>query len=127
RKSADGAVRFLAETHTVSYVTQLELVDLLTAVREAPDTPMLAVANPDGSLPGASREVRGLVRAGKAVTALEGAEAAKTASSVSCHSSRPATWRRTACSTPSVPSARISCWPARTRRASTSRSATSPA
>jgi len=78
RKSADGAVRFLAETHTVSYVTQLELVDLLTAVREAPDTPMLAVANPDGSLPGASREVRGLVRAGKAVTALEGAEATKT-------------------------------------------------
>ena len=77
RKAADGSTRFLAETHAVSYVTQLELVDLFTATREAPDAPLLAVANPDGTLPAASREVRELARLRPAVTALEGADATK--------------------------------------------------
>ncbi len=62
RKQPDGAARFLAETHRVSYVTQLELVDLLSPLRTAPDSPLLALANPDGTLPAASREVKELAR-----------------------------------------------------------------
>lgn len=73
----DGSVRFLVETHVVSYVTQLELVDLLTPSRPASNVPMLAVANPDGSLPAATREVRELTRIRTGSTALEGAEATK--------------------------------------------------
>ena len=77
RAEADGSVRFLAETHAVSYVTQLELVDLLSPSKPTPDAPLLALANPDGSLPGASQEVRALRRIRQAVTALEGAQATK--------------------------------------------------
>jgi CHAT domain-containing protein/Tfp pilus assembly protein PilF len=77
RKQADGPRRFLAETHRVSYVTQLELVDLLSPLRSAPDSPLLALANPDGTLPAASREVRELVRVRPAVTALDGPAATK--------------------------------------------------
>jgi CHAT domain-containing protein/Tfp pilus assembly protein PilF len=77
RKQADGTQRFLAETHRVSYVTQLELVDLLSPIQTVPDSPLLAVANPDGTLPGASREVRELARVRPGVTALDGPEATK--------------------------------------------------
>jgi CHAT domain-containing protein len=73
----DGSTRFLAETHAVSYVTQLELVDLLTPSLPAANVPLLAVANPDGSLPAASREVRELARIRSGSTALEGAQATK--------------------------------------------------
>ena len=61
----------------MSYVTQLELVDLLSPLRMAPDSPLLALANPDGTLPAASREVRELVRVRPGVTALDGAAATK--------------------------------------------------
>ena len=73
----DGSVRFLAETHAVSYVTQLELVDLLTPSQAAVNVPLLALANPDGSLPAASREVRELARIRAGSTALDGAQATK--------------------------------------------------
>ena len=61
----------------MSYVTQLELVDLLSPLRLAPDSPLLALANPDGTLPAASREVRELARVRPGVTALDGPEATK--------------------------------------------------
>ena len=77
RAQPDGSVRFLAETHAISTLTQLELVDLLTPTQPAADTPLLALANPDGTLPGASREVRALQRVRPAVTALEGPKATK--------------------------------------------------
>jgi len=73
----DGSTRFLVETHVVSYVTQLELVDLLTPSQPASNVPMLAVANPDGSLPAATREVRELTRIRAGSTALEGEQATK--------------------------------------------------
>jgi len=43
REGPDGAARFLAETHAVSYVTQLELADLLGASAPEADAPLLAV------------------------------------------------------------------------------------
>jgi CHAT domain-containing protein len=61
----------------VSYVTQLELVDLLTPSQAAVNVPLLALANPDGSLPAASREVRELARIRAGSTALDGAQATK--------------------------------------------------
>jgi CHAT domain-containing protein len=73
----DGSTRFLVETHVVSYVTQLELVDLLTPSQPAANVPLLAVANPDGSLPAASREIRELTRIRTGSTALEGEQATK--------------------------------------------------
>jgi CHAT domain-containing protein/Tfp pilus assembly protein PilF len=79
RPGADGTPRFLAETHRVSYVTQLELFDLLAAAPSAAGGPLLALANPDGTLPAATREVRAVsgIRAG--TVALEGARATKAA------------------------------------------------
>lgn len=77
RKQPDGRQRFLAETHRVSYVTQLELVDLLSPLTLPPDSPLLALANPDGTLPAASREVRELARVRPGVTALDGPAATK--------------------------------------------------
>jgi CHAT domain-containing protein/tetratricopeptide (TPR) repeat protein len=77
RAAPGGRERFLAETHSVSYLTQLELVDLLTPRLAGPDVPLLALANPDGSLPGGSREVRALVDVRSRVTALDGADATK--------------------------------------------------
>jgi CHAT domain-containing protein/Tfp pilus assembly protein PilF len=71
------APRFLAETHVVSYVTQLELTDVLTPVPAVSGQPLLALANPDGTLPAASREVREVARIRPGVTALDGAEATK--------------------------------------------------
>ncbi len=73
----DGSVRFLVETHAVSYVTQLELVDLFTPSAPEVNVPLLALANPDGSLPAASREIRDLARLRSGATALEGAQATK--------------------------------------------------
>jgi len=77
RADRDGSVRFLVETHVVSYVTQLELVDLLTPSAPARNVPLLALGNPDGTLPAASREVRELARIRRGATALEGAQATK--------------------------------------------------
>jgi CHAT domain-containing protein/Tfp pilus assembly protein PilF len=77
REHPDDRTRFLAETHVVTYLTQLEIVDILTPSRPLPNVPLLALANPDGSLPGASREVRALARIRAPVTVLEGAEATK--------------------------------------------------
>ena len=77
RAQPDGSVRFLAETHAISTLTQLELVDLLSPTQPAANTPLLALANPDGTLPGASREVRALQLVRPAVTALEGPKATK--------------------------------------------------
>jgi CHAT domain-containing protein/tetratricopeptide (TPR) repeat protein len=69
--------RFLAETHVVSYLTQLELLDLLAPAKPQPNAPLLALANPDGSLPGASGEVRALRTVRSALTMLEGDRATK--------------------------------------------------
>lgn len=69
--------RFLAETHVVSYLTQLELADLLSPVKAGAAPPMLALGNPDGSLPAAGREVQALERVRPAVTVLVGEEATK--------------------------------------------------
>jgi len=77
RAQPDGSVRFLAETHAISSLTQLELVDLLSPTQPAANSPLLALANPDGTLPGASREVRALQRVRPAVTTLEGPQATK--------------------------------------------------
>jgi len=77
RPQTEGGDRFLAETHAVSYITQLELVDLLVPAGPALNRPLLALANPDGSLPAASREVRELMRIRPGVTALDGPQATK--------------------------------------------------
>ena len=69
--------RFLAETHVVSYLTQLELLDLLAPAKPQPNAPLLALANPDGSLPGASGEVRALRGVRSTLTMLEGDRATK--------------------------------------------------
>jgi CHAT domain-containing protein/Tfp pilus assembly protein PilF len=76
RERADGT-RFLAETHVISYMTQLELADALGAVAHRANVPLLAVGNPDGSLPSASREIQQVRAIRPAVTTLEGREATK--------------------------------------------------
>jgi CHAT domain-containing protein len=53
-------------------------VDLLSPSRPSAGESVLALANPDGSLPAASREVREVARVRGAVTALEGADTTKT-------------------------------------------------
>jgi len=78
RESADGPWRFLAETHTVSYVTSQEMVEtFLSASRPSASHPLLALADPDGSLPAASAEVQALRAIRPEVTALAGNEATK--------------------------------------------------
>lgn len=77
RPQPDGTERFLAETHAVSYVTQLELADIFTPAAPTTNTPLLALANPDGSLPAASREVRELMRIRPGITSLDGPAATK--------------------------------------------------
>ena len=77
RPGKNGAPRFLAETHVVSYVTQLELMDLLSPGRRPAYAPLLAVGNPDGSLPWASREIQRVKAIRPAVTMLEGQQATK--------------------------------------------------
>jgi CHAT domain-containing protein len=78
-RRADGRQRFLAETHVVSYLTQLELLDLLAPSKPQADAPLLALANPDGTLPAASREVRALRGIRKTLTTLDGDQATKEA------------------------------------------------
>ena len=77
RPQPDGSERFLAETHALSYLTQQEVVSLFRAPRPSGSAPLLALANPDGSLPAASREVQELRRIRPAVTALDGPQATK--------------------------------------------------
>ena len=78
RRETDGTWRFLAETHLVRYATQHEFADVVAA---GPATgavaPLLAVANPDGTLPAALTELREVRRVRGAVTALEGQAATK--------------------------------------------------
>src|SRR5207302_1008705 len=69
--------RFLAETHRVSYITQLELADILNPHAPVANTPLLALGNPDGSLPAASREIKELARIRGGATALDGLQATK--------------------------------------------------
>jgi CHAT domain-containing protein len=77
RDGTDGRTRFLAETHVVSYVTQLELMDLVHRPRVGADIPLLAFGNPDGTLPAARDELRALRTMRRSVMVLEGAEATK--------------------------------------------------
>lgn len=79
REQPDGSLRFLVETHRISYLTQLELVDLVNPGKPALNAPLLALANPDGSLPAASREIRELSRVRPSVTTLDGSQATKAA------------------------------------------------
>lgn len=74
---ANGPAGFLAETHVVSYLTQMELVDLLSPLRSGRPSSLLALANPDGSLPGASAEIRAIGQMRPAMQALDGAAATK--------------------------------------------------
>lgn len=74
---ANGGDGFFAETHAVSYLTQMELVDLLSPVRTATAPSLLALANPDGSLPGASAEIRAIGQTRPAMQALDGKAATK--------------------------------------------------
>lgn len=73
----DGRDRFLAESHSVSYLTQMELADLLSASRPGTPSPLLALANPDGSLPGASAEVRAIGETRSVIRVLDGEAATK--------------------------------------------------
>ncbi|MEO6163152.1 MAG: CHAT domain-containing protein, partial [Candidatus Binatia bacterium] len=73
----DGSSRFLAETHTVSYLTQLELADIANPGGAKLNIPLLALANPDGTLPAASREVREIGKLRPLVTTLDGVQATK--------------------------------------------------
>jgi CHAT domain-containing protein len=75
--SVDGSNRVLAETHMISYITQLELADLINPGKSAPNAPLLALANPDGSLPAASREIREIGKIRPGVTSLDGTQATK--------------------------------------------------
>ena len=77
RRDASGNLRFLAETHQISYVTQLEIVDVFRPPGPTIGQPLLALANPDGSLPASSREVQDLRGVRNAVTMLDRAEATK--------------------------------------------------
>jgi CHAT domain-containing protein len=77
RERPDHSSQFLAETHTVSYLTQLEVVDLGHPARPAAIAPLLAFGDPDGSLPAASDELRALQALRTSVVVLQGAEATK--------------------------------------------------
>jgi CHAT domain-containing protein/tetratricopeptide (TPR) repeat protein len=76
-RTTSGRTQFLAETHVVSYLTQLELADLLSPAPIGATRPMLALGDPDGSLPAAGREVQALGRVRPAVTVLVGEAATK--------------------------------------------------
>jgi CHAT domain-containing protein/Flp pilus assembly protein TadD len=77
RATPDGALRFLAETHAVSIMTQLEAVDVLGPRSPPPPRPLLAMGNPDGTLRAASSEVRSLQGLRPSVMVYEGSEATK--------------------------------------------------
>jgi CHAT domain-containing protein len=72
-----SAPRFLAETHAVSIMTQLEAVDVLGRGPPASPRPLLAMGNPDGTLRAAGNEVRSLRGLRPDVVTYEGAEATK--------------------------------------------------
>lgn len=76
-EAEDGTPHFLAETHMVSYLTGLELPELLSQETRAREASLLAIGNPDGTLPAASREIRALAQLRPGVTVLDGAEATK--------------------------------------------------
>jgi CHAT domain-containing protein len=75
--AAGEAGKLLAETHVISYLTQLELADIINPGKPRPDAPLLALANPDGSLPAASREIREIGKIRLGVTTLDGEQATK--------------------------------------------------
>ena len=77
RNLPDGSTRFLSETHVVGSLTQLELADLVNPVAPDAKAALLALSNPDGSLPAASREVREIGKVRSSVTTLDGAQATK--------------------------------------------------
>ena len=77
RPTSDGAPRFLAETHAVSIMTQLETVDILDRRSPTSPRPLLAMGNPDGTLRAAGKEVRSLQGLRPDVKIYEGAEATK--------------------------------------------------
>ncbi len=77
RSGPGGTPRFLAQTHVISYVTQLELTDLLSPDRRPAYASLLAVGNPDGSLPRASQEIQRVRAIRPAVTMLQGQQATK--------------------------------------------------
>jgi CHAT domain-containing protein len=54
-----GETQYLIERTRISYTTSATIMDLLSEERRSMET-MLALGNPDGSLPGASEEVRRL-------------------------------------------------------------------
>ena len=114
----DGSVRFLVETHVVSYVTQLELVDLLTPrsggerSRSWPwPIPTAACRRPVARFAISRGSGRGPPR-------WKGRRRPRSGSSAWPRSSPTSTSPRTGCSTPSGPSAPICCWPGPTRQAS---------
>jgi tetratricopeptide (TPR) repeat protein len=74
----DGSPRFLAETHSVSYLTRRHLTHLAPTSPE-PSRSLLALSNPDGSLPGASLEVSALKAIRPSATTLDGPQATKEA------------------------------------------------
>ncbi len=76
-EQSDGSTRLLAETHVISYLTQLELADLVNPTKPTPNAPLLALANPDGTLPAASREIREIRKIRSVITTLDGAQATK--------------------------------------------------
>jgi len=75
--AAGEAGGLLAETHVISYLTQLELADIINPGKPRPNAPLLALANPDGSLPAASREIREIGKIRPGVMALDGEQATK--------------------------------------------------
>jgi tetratricopeptide (TPR) repeat protein len=79
RTSADATPRFLAETHVVSYLTQMEQAYLRPTVEAPRDVPLLAIANPDGTLAMAAREVAAVKTIRSRTTVLEGRQATKAA------------------------------------------------
>lgn len=56
----DGSLRFLAETHKVSYLTMAALPYILASPQITTEPLLLALGNPDGRLPGASEEIQKL-------------------------------------------------------------------
>jgi len=76
RRQPDGSARFLAETHLVSYTTQLELANVAQRLSSS-DSSLLAFANPDGSLQGATVEVEELLKIRSKSKGLNGPQATK--------------------------------------------------